>query len=171
MQFTQGQIVVYPHHGPATVTAITDREVKGVTARYLVLSVHNSALTVSAPIENAELIGIRDVLDQDGLNELFELLRAPTEDEEVKWSRRFKNNAEKLKTGDMHAFARVVRDLMRRQEAKGLSLAEKDMLRYAKGPVVTEIALSMGVDTERADEVLDSLMLGTPLEARDQVAA
>jgi CarD family transcriptional regulator len=171
MQFVEGKTVVYPHHGPATIKAITEREIKGVTTRYLVLSVHNSPLTVSAPLENAEEIGIRDVLDEAGLNNLFDLLRAPTVDEEVKWSRRFKNNAEKLKSGDMYAFAGVVRDLVRRQEAKGLSLAEKDMLRYAKSPVVTEIALSMGVDAEKADEVLESVLLGISAEAGEPVAA
>ena len=159
MQFVPGQIVVYPHHGPATVTGITDREVKGVKTRYLVLGIHSSSLIVSVPLDNVEAIGVRDVMDEAARDELFDLLRSPSDDEEVKWSRRFKNNAERLKLGGINSFAQVVRDLARRQEAKGLSLAERDMLRYAKAPLITEIALSMGIEKEQADAVLQSVLL------------
>ncbi len=44
------------------------------------------------------------------------------------WSRRFKANYEKLKSGDIFQVAEVVRNLALREREKGLSAGEKRML-------------------------------------------
>jgi CarD family transcriptional regulator len=88
------------------------------------------------------------------MNALFDVLRAPTLDEESKWSRRMKDNQEKIRVGDIVTVAGVVRDLTRRNDDKGLSLAERDLLRHAQRPLVTEIALSLGIDYPAAELAL-----------------
>jgi CarD family transcriptional regulator len=158
MQFTQGQTVVYPHHGPATVTEIFSRTVKGNVIEYLKLEVHESKLSVSVPVSKADQVGIRAVLDSAKMDALFDVLRAPTVDEEEKWSRRMKDNQEKIKVGDIFTIAGVVRDLSRRNDDKGLSLAERDLLRHAQGPLVTEIALSLGIAVEAAETALHAAL-------------
>lgn len=154
MQFSEGQIVVYPHHGPATITSIFSRTVKGNEIQYLKLEVHDSKLSVSVPVASAEQVGIRAVLSPDETKALFDVLRAPTIDEEDKWSRRMKDNQEKLKAGDILTIAGVVRDLTRRSDDRGLSLAERELLRHAQGPLVTEIALSLEIGVEEAEAAL-----------------
>lgn len=158
MQFTQGQTVVYPHHGPATVTEIFSRTVKGNVIEYLKLEVHESKLSVSVPVSKADQVGIRAVLDSAKMDALFDVLRAPTVDEEEKWSRRMKDNQEKIKVGDIFTIAGVVRDLSRRNDDKGLSLAERDLLRHAQGPLVTEIALSLDIAFDAAEAALHAAL-------------
>jgi CarD family transcriptional regulator len=158
MQFSEGQTVVYPVHGPATITSIFSRTVKGNEIEYLKLEVHDSKLEVSVPLASAEKVGIRAVLGPEEMKALFDVLRAPTIDEEDKWSRRMKDNQEKLKVGDIFTVAGVVRDLTRRNEFKGLSLAERDLLRHAQGPLVTEIALSLGIDNDEAEAALQNAL-------------
>jgi CarD family transcriptional regulator len=158
MQFSEGQTVVYPVHGPATITSIFSRTVKGNEIEYLKLEVHDTKLEVSVPLASAEKVGIRAVLGTEEMKALFEVLRAPTVDEEDKWSRRMKDNQEKLKVGDIFTVAGVVRDLTRRNEYKGLSLAERDLLRHAQGPLVTEIALSLGIDNDEAEAALQNAL-------------
>lgn len=163
MQFSEGQVVVYPHHGPATIQSIFSRTVKGDEVSYLKLEVHDSKLSVSVPVAKADQVGIRAVLDAASMDALFEVLRAPTVEEETKWSRRMKDNQEKIKVGDIFTIAGVVRDLTRRHDDKGLSLAERDLLRHAQGPLVTEIALSLGIETDAAEAALhDALASGAP---------
>jgi CarD family transcriptional regulator len=94
------------------------------------------------------------------MDALFEVLRAPTVEEETKWSRRMKDNQEKIKVGDIFTIAGVVRDLTRRHDDKGLSLAERDLLRHAQGPLITEIALSLGVTTDAAETALHEALAG-----------
>ena len=172
MQFSEGQVVVYPHHGPATVLSIFSRTVKGAEISYLKLEVHDSKLSVSVPVDKADQVGIRAVLDASSMDALFDVLRAPTVEEETKWSRRMKDNQEKIKVGDIFTIAGVVRDLTRRNDDKGLSLAERDLLRHAQGPLVTEIALSLGIETEAAETALhDALASGAAASSKADSAA
>src|SRR5919109_569285 len=77
MTFKVGDTVVYPHHGAALIEAIETRQIKGVDKTYLVLKVAQGDLTVRVPADNAEFVGVRDVVGQDGLDRVFEVLRAP----------------------------------------------------------------------------------------------
>ena len=154
MQFTKGQTVVYPPHGPATITSIISRTVKGVDTTYFVLEVQSSNLIVSVPVDNAIELGMREVHTQKQIDTLLAPLTQPTEDEETQWSRRLKANREKLNAGDISNAAEVMRDLMRRNEVKGLSLAEREMLRHAGVPVTTEIALALEISIEDAEAMV-----------------
>ena len=90
MSFKVGETVVYPHHGAALIEATETRIVKGVEKLYLVLKVAQGDLTVKVPAENAEVVGVRDVVDQAGLDHVFDVLRAPHTEEPTSWSRRYK---------------------------------------------------------------------------------
>ena len=116
MTFKVGETVVYPHHGAALIEAIETRTIKGEDKLYLVLKVAQGDLTVRVPAENAEFVGVRDVVGQDGLDRVFEVLRAPHTEEPTNWSRRYKANLEKLASGDVIKVAEVVRDLWRRDQ-------------------------------------------------------
>src|ERR1041385_6013326 len=109
MVFTVGETVVYPHHGAALIEAIEKRTIKGEEKAYLVLKVAQGDLTVRVPADNAEIVGVRDVVGLEGLNKVFEVLRAPHTEAPTNWSRRYKANLEKLASGDVNKVAEVVR--------------------------------------------------------------
>ena len=132
MVFKVGETVVYPHHGAALIEAIETRTIKGEEKKYLVLKVAQGDLTVRVPADNAEIVGVRDVVGQEGLDRVFEVLRAPHTEEPTNWSRRYKANLEKLASGDVNKVAEVVRDLWRREKDRGLSAGEKRMLAKAR---------------------------------------
>jgi len=96
MSFDVGDKVVYPHHGAALIEAIETRVIKGEEKKYLVLKVAQGDLTVRVPADNAEIVGVRDVVGQEGLDKVFDVLRAPHTEEPTNWSRRYKANLEKL---------------------------------------------------------------------------
>ena len=60
MEFKVGEVVVYPHHGAAEITAIEQREMGGETLEFLVLQIKHSDLVVRVPSKNAENVGVRD---------------------------------------------------------------------------------------------------------------
>src|SRR6266576_5050106 len=128
MVFKVGETVVYPHHGAAVIEAIKNRAIKGEQKTYLVLKVAQGDLTVLVPADNAEIVGVRDIVGQERLDRVFEVLRAPHTEEPTNWSRRYKANGEKLASGDVNKVAEVVRELWRRDKDRGLSAGEKRML-------------------------------------------
>jgi CarD family transcriptional regulator len=151
MTFTVGETVVYPHHGAALIEAIETRTIKGEDKIYLVL-------TVRVPAENAEYVGVRDVVGADGLERVFEILKAPHTEEPTNWSRRYKANVEKIASGDVNKVSEVVRDLWRRDRERGLSAGEKRMLAKARQILVSELALAEHTNEDKAEALLDEVL-------------
>ncbi|MFJ9590960.1 CarD family transcriptional regulator [Streptomyces acidicola] len=160
MQFSEGQILIHPHHGPGTVTEVLDRSVNGTVKRYIQFQIHRTDLCIAVPVEKAHEVGLRSVYAATQVQELFGVLRAPTGEQEEAWSRRFKANSEVLRLGDLLLTAGVVRDLMRRQAERGLSTGEKDMLKHARQLLVAELALALKLTDGEVEELLDSAVLG-----------
>ncbi|MBL3698947.1 CarD family transcriptional regulator [Leucobacter luti] len=159
MQFEVGETVVYPHHGAAKIIEVKKRKLGGEEKLFLKLQVNQGDLTIEVPAENCDLVGVRDVIDQEGLEHVFEVLRAPFTEEPTNWSRRYKANLEKLASGDVIKVSEVVRDLWRRdQEVRSLSAGEKRMLAKARQILVSELALAEKTDEEKAGAVLDEVL-------------
>ncbi len=167
MSFVIGQTVVYPHHGAATIEEISTRTIRGEERTYLTLRVNQGDLTIQVPADNVDLVGVRDVVDEDGLEEVISVLRAPYVEEPTNWSRRYKANQEKIATGDIVKVAEVVRDLTRRDDQKKLSTGEKRMLTKARQILTSELALARDTDEETAASRLDEILA----EGRDEEAA
>ena len=158
MLFEVGETVVYPHHGAATIIEVKDRVIKGETKKYLKLNVTQGDLIIEVPAENVDLVGVRDVIGQEGLDRVFEVLRAPFTEEPTNWSRRYKANLEKLASGDVIKVAEVVRDLWRRERDRGLSAGEKRMLAKARQILVSELALAERTNEDKAGSLLDEVL-------------
>ncbi|GAA3035875.1 CarD family transcriptional regulator [Microbacterium dextranolyticum] len=158
MLFEVGETVVYPHHGAATIIEVKDRIIKGETKKYLKLNVTQGDLIIEVPADNVDLVGVRDVIGKDGLERVFDVLRAAFTEEPTNWSRRYKANLEKLASGDVIKVSEVVRDLWRRDQDRGLSAGEKRMLAKARQILVSEIALALKADEDHASGVLDEVL-------------
>ncbi|WIK64417.1 CarD family transcriptional regulator [Gleimia hominis] len=168
MTFKVGETVVYPHHGAATIKEITTRKFGGEDKTYLTLQVAQADLTIQVPADNVEMVGVRDVVDEEGFEEVMDTLREEDIEEPSNWSRRYKANQEKIATGDIVRVAEVVRDLSRRDSAKGLSAGEKRMLAKARQILTSELALAREVDEDTANERLDEILAeAEPEETED----
>ena len=158
MSFEIGQTVVYPHHGAATIEEVMTRTIRGEERTYLKLRVNQGDLEIQVPAENVDLVGVRDLVDEDGLEEVLAVLRAPYVEEPTNWSRRFKANQEKIASGDVIKVAEVVRDLSRRDTDRGLSAGEKRMLSKARQILVSELALAQKTPEDEAESRLDEVL-------------
>ena len=159
MTFNVGETVVYPNHGAAVIEDVETRTIKGEEKLYLVLRIlGQNDLVVRVPASNLDLVGVRDVVDDEGLEKVFEVLRKTNVEEPSNWSRRYKANLEKLHSGNVLKVAEVVRDLWRRERDRGLSAGEKRMLSKAHQILVSELALAKKVEDDKAEEMLDEVL-------------
>lgn len=158
MSFEVGDTVVYPHHGAATIQDIKKRTIKGEEKLYLKLQVAHGDLIIEVPAENCDLVGVRDVVGEEGVEKVFSVLRAEFVEEPTNWSRRYKANLEKLQSGDVIKVAEVVRDLWRREQDRGLSTGEKRMLSKARQILVSELALAEEKEESEAEAQLDEVL-------------
>src|SRR5690554_2103400 len=121
MAYSVGDTVIYPHHGAAVIERKEERELKGEAREYLVLRLTYGDLTLMVPADSCEEVGIRNVVSQKEVEQVLDVLREPEGKAAGNWSRRFKANYEKLRSGDIYQVAEVVRNLATREKDKGLS--------------------------------------------------
>ena len=157
-KYKKGDRLVYPHHGACTVEKVEKKEAFGVKQDYLKLRVAYSELVLMVPIANADSVGLRDVINDEEVEEVFAVLRKKEASMPTNWSRRFKNHSEKLRSGDIYQVAEVVRNLSIRDKDKGLSAGEKRMLTRAREILVSELTFALNVDKQAAEEKLTSVL-------------
>src|ERR671925_1242361 len=158
-KFKIGDQVVYPQHGVATIQKIEEKDVLGERQTYLVLELDAGDLTLMVPAASVEEVGLRNLIGKDQVEEVLRVLgKGRVTDGAENWSRRFKANQEKLKSGDIQLVAEVVRNLSLRERQKGLSTGEKRMLNRARDILAGEIAVALSVDNEEATAVLEKAL-------------
>lgn len=158
-RYKVGDQVVYPQHGVATIQKIEDKDVLGEKQSYLVLELDEGDLTLMVPASSVEEVGIRNLIGKDQVEEVLRVLRkGKITDGADNWSRRFKANSEKLKSGDVQMVAEVVRNLSIRDRQKGLSTGERRMLNRARKILSGEIAVALKLDAEEAESVLEDAL-------------
>jgi CarD family transcriptional regulator len=158
MPFDVGDKVVYPHHGAAVVERREVIEAFGDTKEYLVLRLAYGDLILRVPTDNTEEVGLREVINDEEVEEVFAVLRKKDVRMPTNWSRRYKNHVEKLKSGDIYQVAEVVRNLSNRDKDKGLSAGEKRMLTRARQILVSELTFALAVDEDEAQKKLDEAL-------------
>ena len=162
MEFAVGDRVVYPHHGAAVIERRERLVVLDKPRDYFVLRIEHNNLTLKVPTDSVEQVGLRAVIDLEEVAEVMALLGKPGGREPANWSRRFKNNVEKLKSGDVYQVAELVRNLTRRKADKHLSVGEQRLLVDSRQVLLSELRLATDVTQEQADSMLDGIFSQPP---------
>lgn len=159
MSFSVGDKVVYPHHGAAVIERMEERELFGEKRNYFILKLAYGELTLMVPTDSTEDVGLREVTPAKDMPKVFKVLKKQEPmTNTTNWSRRFKANVEKLRSGDIYQVADVVRSLHQRDKEKGLSAGEKRMLTKARQILVSELTFSKDCDEEAAEKMLDEVL-------------
>ncbi len=154
--YSIGDKVVYPMYGAGIIEAIEEQEFQGVINKYYVMKMPMGDMKVMIPMLNAEKIGIRNVIDVHEADKVLEEFSAINIDCDLSWNKRYRENMVKIKGGDIYEVARVVKMLMTRDRAKGLSTGEKKMLSSAKQILISELVLAKNISQEEIETMFDA---------------
>jgi len=113
-------------------------------------------MKIMIPIDNSGEIGIRPVVQKSCLPEILSLLSGESTEMSSNWNRRYRENMELLKTGDIFKVAEVVRNLIRADRIKKLSTGEKKMLTNAKQILISEMILVAKMTCDEAEEIIET---------------
>ena len=73
------------------------------------------------------------------------------------WNKRYRDNMDKMKSGDVYEVADVVRNLAFKQKEKGsLSTGEKKMFSNAKQILISELVLAEHASAEEVEQLIDN---------------
>ncbi|NLJ26221.1 MAG: CarD family transcriptional regulator [Firmicutes bacterium] len=152
--FNIGDKVVYPMHGAGVIEAIEEKEVLGQKQKYYIMKLPIGEMKVMVPMDNVEEVGLREIIDKDGVPKVIDVLKGKKSKMSSNWNRRYRANMEKIRTGDIFEVAEVVRNLAIRDAEKGLSTGEKKMLDNAKQILISELVLAQDSTEEQIETLL-----------------
>ena len=148
--FNVGDKIVYPMHGAGTIDAIEEKDILGQKQSYYILKMPGE-VKVMIPTAKAEEVGVRNIINKES---------ADKEQDETamdkNWNKRYRDNMEKMKSGDIYEIADVVRNLSFKQKEKGLSTGEKKMLNNAKQILVSELVLAEHASQEEVEQLVEN---------------
>lgn len=153
--FQIGDKVVHPMHGAGIVESIVQKKVNGVMRDYYVLKLPVRAMVVMIPTANSEEIGVRPIVDREQADRVLAAIPDIQVEMTQNWNRRYRENMERLKSGDLFEVARVVKGLMLRDVEKGLSTGERKMLHSAKQILISEIVMCQSSSYEDVEACID----------------
>ncbi len=153
--YNVGDKVVYPMHGAGVIDAIEEKEILGEKQSYYILKMPGE-VKVMVPILTAEEHGIRNVIDKAEAEKVINVLEQDETEMEKNWNKRYRENMDKMKSGNIYEIADVVRNLSFKQKEKGLSTGEKKMLYNAKQILVSELVLAEHATQDEVEELVDS---------------
>ena len=153
-----GDKVVHPMHGAGVIDSIVQRKVAGKTEDYYLLRLSVGSMTVMIPTGNTQEIGVRPIVSSEEAKNLIRALENIEVDMTQAWNRRYRENMERLKSGNLLEVARVVKGLLLRDGQRGLSNGERKMLRTAKQILISELVLAQSLPYETVEDNIDTVL-------------
>lgn len=157
-EFKVGDKAVYPAQGVAEVVSIDERDIAGNLQKFYVLRILDTDRKIMVPVSNADAVGLRQVISEQEIREIFDILQERTIGFDTQtWNRRYRGFMDKIKTGSIYDVAEVLRDLYRLKASKQLSFGERRMLDTARTLIVKEIAIARAQTEEQVMTEIEAI--------------
>ncbi|MCL2526968.1 MAG: CarD family transcriptional regulator [Defluviitaleaceae bacterium] len=155
--YQTGEKIVHPLYGAGVIENLEEKEVEGVLQTYYVLQIPVGNLKIMISAAKAEAQGIRNIHSKGEIEGIVAgIIDAPV-DMPDNWNQRYKENMERIKSGQLSEVALVYRNLLLRERERGLSTAEKKLMTTAKQIILSELILSKDIDREEAEALLETI--------------
>ncbi len=150
-KFKINQKVVYPSQGVGIVKEVFEKKFKDNSVLYYKIYIEASDMVVMVPVENAENLGIRQIVTAKEAQEALNLLSDDFEPITSDWKLRYQMNLDLLKKGTVKDIATIVRCLYNRSKVKELPILERKLYDSAKKLLEDEIAYALGKSSKEIE--------------------
>ncbi|MGD9404572.1 MAG: CarD family transcriptional regulator [Anaerolineae bacterium] len=158
MQYSVGDKVVHPYHGPGLIASIEQRELLDGTKSYYVIEIPGQALTLYMPVVKAEEVGVRLAMSEARFPRVLSTLSAKPCLLSADYRERQERICAQLKTRRVMELARVVRDLTWHRHRAHLTKRDTDYLKQGRDLLVAEMSLVSGSSVSDTTGLIESTM-------------
>jgi len=130
----------------------------GVKQNYYIMRIPVGDMKVMVPMLTAEEIGLRDVIDEAEADRVLSEFKACPVVMDSNWNKRYRENMERIKSGNIYDVVYVVKNLMLRDKARGLSTGERKMLSNAKQILVSELVVAKAKKQHEIEQVMNDII-------------
>ncbi len=152
--FRVGDRIAHPMHGAGVVEGIEERHREGRGEQYYALRLLTGGLRILVPVDSAGKLGLRPVLKSESIRAVLEAMPNLEARMDSNWNRRYRENMDRIRTGDLTELCRVIKGLTLRERETGLSTGERKMLWSAKQIMISEIRMADKSDYAQAEATL-----------------
>lgn len=150
-----GDKVFYPMHGACVIKGIEEKEILSEKQLFFILEIPAQNMKIMLAKDKVGKLGIRKVVNEQTIDMVLSELDEGETDFTMNANLRHRSNLSKMKTGDIHQGAEVIRDLMRLSMKKNLPLGDQNMLTNAREFLISEMILSLDISRDEATALLD----------------
>ena len=155
--YQAGEKIVHPLYGAGIIENLEEKEIEGTMQTYYVLQIPVGNLKIMISAAKAETQGIRGIHHKDEIVAIVSSITSAEVDMPDNWNQRYKENMERIKSGQLAEVSLVYRNLLLRERERGLSTAEKKLMTTAKQIILSELILSKDIDRAEAEILLEGI--------------
>ena len=153
--FNIGDRVVYPMHGAGVIESIEEREILGEKQKYYIMKMPVGDIQVMVPTNNAQEVGMREVIQCKDADRVLSVLSGERTEMNANWNKRYRENMDKIKSGNIFEVAEVVKNLAYKNSEKGLSAGEKKLYNSAKQILISELVLANQASKDEIESLVE----------------
>jgi CarD family transcriptional regulator len=157
-----GDRVVYPNQGICKITGVEVKQIAGRDWEMVTLSREEDGATVMVPRSKVMEIGLRKVASVEAIDTMFDQLAAPSDDPQLDWKVRHRENADRMTGGGLQGTLDVLKGLHALSQVRPLPQKERELYDNARHLLVGEIAAAMNIPLHVAEDNLDYALFPPP---------
>jgi RNA polymerase-interacting CarD/CdnL/TRCF family regulator len=150
-----GDRVVYPNQGVCRVVGLEQKDIAGQRLELVRMTREEDGASVMVPMNKVASVGLRHVASTEVMEGVFHYLGALSDDPELDWKVRHRDNVERLIAGGVLGIAEVVKGLHSLARLRPLPTKEREQYDNARHLLVNEVAASLGVPPGIAEDYID----------------
>ncbi len=158
--FKIGDKVAYPMHGAGIISDIVEEKIGMSKLDYYVFQMPVGGLVLKIPVDASQTVGLRCVVAPEEAVKLIAALPELEVEMDGNWNHRYRENLDRIKSGDLYEVARVIKGLSRRDAQRGLSNGERKMLHSAKQILISEFVLTLERDYGELEKQINMAVAG-----------
>jgi CarD family transcriptional regulator len=161
MQFSVGDKVVHPYHGPGQITGVDYIEFLAGKKRYYVIEITATELTVYLPRSKVDDVGVRPAMARATVRRVLSKLKSRPQRLSADYKQRQEEVWERLRTGHVMQLVEVVRDLTWHEKRDHLTKRDSEFLRQATHRLAAEMALVSGAEISDMERIIDETLVAS----------
>jgi CarD family transcriptional regulator len=156
--FKIGDRVIYPNQGLGVIEDVQDQAYDGEQFRIYCLRIKANNTLVMVPASSAEEMGIRKLINERTVKQIFDYLRKGAIEVSMNWKGRYKEHINLMKSGTIFDMVAVLKSLYYLSLIKPLSFREKKMMEKAKELIIAEICAASSLATPQIERKIEQTL-------------
>lgn len=149
--------VFIPSYGAGIIKNVEFRKVYDTIYKFVDVTLMIDKMNLSIPFGRVEAYRMRDIVTIGELNEALQIIKEVPSKIEKKWGRRYRENNDKIYSGEISKECEVLRDLYYLKKNNIMPPGEQKILDKIEALVASEVMLILDITLDEALRIIKDL--------------